>query len=67
MRGEYLGIQNVGGFKQGLVKIEHVYNPMPPVPGQVYPPLLCSRLNNSRINPIVRNSTNGLLITSSPT
>jgi hypothetical protein len=39
VRGEYLGIQNVGGFKQGVVKIKHVYNPMPPVPGQVYPAL----------------------------
>jgi|WetSurSiteA1Bulk_404760.scaffolds.fasta_scaffold15646_2 hypothetical protein len=37
VRGEYLGIKNVGGFKQGLVKINHVYNPMPPIPGQVYP------------------------------
>ena len=37
--GEYLGIQNVGCYKQGLVKITHVNNPMPPVPGQVYPEL----------------------------
>lgn len=37
MRGETMGIQNVGGFKQGLVKIDYVYNPMPPIPGQIYP------------------------------
>jgi hypothetical protein len=39
VRGEYLGVKNVGSFKQGVVKIKEVYNPMPPVPGQVYPPL----------------------------
>jgi hypothetical protein len=38
LRGEYQGIQRIGGFKQGLVKLDYVYNPMPPVPGQVYPP-----------------------------
>ena len=37
LRGEYKGIQRIGGFKQGLVKLDYVYNPMPPVPGQVYP------------------------------
>ena len=37
LRGEYQGIQRIGGFKQGLVKLDYVYNPMPPVPGQVYP------------------------------
>jgi hypothetical protein len=38
LRGEYQGIQRIGGIKQGLVKLDYVYNPMPPVPGQVYPP-----------------------------
>jgi len=44
VRGEYLGVQNVGGFKQGVVKIKQVYNPIPPVPGQVYPPLLLQQI-----------------------
>jgi Pyridoxamine 5'-phosphate oxidase len=39
LRGVYQGIQRIGGFKQGLVSLDYVYNPMPPVPGQVYPPL----------------------------
>lgn len=39
MRGKYLGIQRVGGVKAGLAEIDWVYNPMPPVPGQVYPPV----------------------------
>jgi hypothetical protein len=39
LRGVYQGMQNVGGIKQGVIRITYVYNPMPPVPGQVYPPL----------------------------
>ena len=39
LRGTYLGIRRVGGIRAGLVQVEWVYNPMPPVPGQVYPPL----------------------------
>jgi hypothetical protein len=39
LRGKYLGIQRVGGIKAGIVEVEWVYNPMPPVPGQVYPPV----------------------------
>jgi hypothetical protein len=39
LRGVYQGIQWIGGCKQGLVELDYVYNPMPPVPGQVYPPL----------------------------
>lgn len=39
VRGEYLGYQRVGGVKAGLVKADWVYNPMPPVPGQIYPPV----------------------------
>jgi Pyridoxamine 5'-phosphate oxidase len=37
LRGVYQGIQRIGGIKQGLVKLDYIYNPMPPVPGQVYP------------------------------
>ncbi|HEX7541150.1 MAG TPA: pyridoxamine 5'-phosphate oxidase family protein [Anaerolineales bacterium] len=39
MRGTYQGIRRVGGIKAGVVEVEWVYNPMPPVPGQVYPPV----------------------------
>jgi len=37
LRGKYLGMRRVGGVKAGVVKVEWVYNPMPPVAGQVYP------------------------------
>jgi hypothetical protein len=39
LRGKYLGIHRVGGFMAGVVDVDWVYNPMPPVPGQVYPPV----------------------------
>jgi hypothetical protein len=39
LRGTYLGIRRVGGVKAGVVEVDWVYNPMPPVPGQVYPPV----------------------------
>jgi hypothetical protein len=39
LRGTYLGIRRVGGLRAGLVQVDWVYNPMPPVPGQVYPPV----------------------------
>src|SRR4030042_141174 len=39
LRGKYLGIQRVGGLKVGVAEVDWVYNPMPPVPGQVYPPV----------------------------
>jgi hypothetical protein len=39
LRGTYLGICRVGGIRAGLVQVNWVYNPMPPVPGQVYPPV----------------------------
>ncbi|MBN2044258.1 MAG: pyridoxamine 5'-phosphate oxidase family protein [Anaerolineales bacterium] len=39
LRGKYLGMRRVGGIKSGLVKVNWVYNPMPPVPGQIYPPV----------------------------
>jgi len=37
LRGTYQGIRRVGGIKTGVVEVDWVYNPMPPVPGQVYP------------------------------
>jgi hypothetical protein len=39
LRGTYQGIHRVGGIKAGVMEVDWVYNPMPPVPGQVYPPL----------------------------
>jgi len=39
LRGTYLGLGRVGGLRAGSAAIEWVYNSMPPVPGQVYPPL----------------------------
>lgn len=39
MRGTYSGIQSVAGIPSGLVSIDWVYNSMPPVPQQIYPPL----------------------------
>ncbi|MFL7894268.1 MAG: pyridoxamine 5'-phosphate oxidase family protein [Anaerolineales bacterium] len=38
LRGKYLGIQRKSGFNTALVELDWVYNPMPPVPGQIYPP-----------------------------
>jgi hypothetical protein len=37
LRGIYQGIHRVGGIKAGVVEVDWVYNPMPPVAGQVYP------------------------------
>jgi hypothetical protein len=39
LRGNFLGIQRKSGVQVGLVEINWVYNPMPPVPGQIYPPI----------------------------
>jgi len=39
LRGKYQGLRRVGGVKAGAVEVDWVYNPMPPVPGQVYPPI----------------------------
>jgi len=39
LRGKYLGVRGVAGIKVGVVEVDWVYNPMPPVPGQVYPPV----------------------------
>lgn len=39
MRGTYAGVRRVGGFRCGVLDVEWVYNSMPPVPGQIYPPV----------------------------
>jgi hypothetical protein len=39
MRGDFAGLRRVGGLLCGEVQVDWVYNPMPPIPGQIYPPL----------------------------
>jgi hypothetical protein len=39
LRGKYLGSRRIAGVRAGVVEIDWVYNPMPPVPGQIYPPV----------------------------
>lgn len=46
LRGRYHGIERVGGIRCGVVKINWVYNSMPPVPQQIYPPLKIQQINN---------------------
>ena len=38
-RGRYQGLRWVGPHRCGVMEIDWVYNPMPPVPQQIYPPL----------------------------
>lgn len=38
MRGKYLGLQRLAGIRSGKVRVNWVYNPMPPKPQQIYPP-----------------------------
>lgn len=39
LRGEYKGTRRVHGQRCGIVEVDWVYNPMPPTPRQIYPPL----------------------------
>jgi hypothetical protein len=39
IRGMYKGIRRKAGISCGIVQADWVYNPMPPKPGQIYPPL----------------------------
>ena len=39
LRGTYTGLERRGGVLCGSMKIDWVYSPMPPVAGQVYPPV----------------------------
>lgn len=38
VRGEFQGFSRRGGIHTGSLKVDWVYNSMPPVPGQIYPP-----------------------------
>ena len=37
--GRYEGLRRVAGVRCGSMQVDWVYNPMPPVPGQIYPPI----------------------------
>lgn len=37
LRGAFLGFRRLNGVQVGVLQVDWVYNPMPPVPGQVYP------------------------------
>jgi len=39
VRGTYQGARRLAGFKCGVVQLGWAYNPMPPIPRQIYPPL----------------------------
>lgn len=39
LRGTFTGIQRIGGIASGVVTIDWVYNSMPPVAQQIYPPV----------------------------
>jgi hypothetical protein len=39
LRGIYNGLCRVGGVKVGKMEVDWIYNPMPPVPGQIFPPV----------------------------
>jgi hypothetical protein len=37
LRGQFLGLQRRGAIRCGNVRVDWVYNPMPPTPQQIYP------------------------------
>ncbi len=39
LRGKFTGVRRISGVRAGTIAVDWVYNPMPPVPGQVYPPV----------------------------
>jgi hypothetical protein len=39
LRGTFQGLRRVGGVRCGVLEVDWVYNSMPPVTGQIYPPL----------------------------
>jgi hypothetical protein len=42
VRGKFLGVQRLAGLKCGVVKVNWVYNSMPPTPMQIYPEVALS-------------------------
>ena len=43
-RGVYQGLRWVGPHRCGVLSVDWVYNPMPPVPQQIYPPIPLARV-----------------------
>lgn len=39
LRGSFLGVRRIAGVRCGEVVVDWVYNAMPPIPQQIYPPL----------------------------
>ncbi len=46
MRGTYHGIRRIAGIPCGELDVDWVYNAMPPVPGQIYPPQPLEKVRN---------------------
>jgi hypothetical protein len=46
VRGVWSGIQRRAGVPCGTLQVDWVYNPMPPVPQQIYPPLAVQAVSN---------------------
>jgi hypothetical protein len=44
MRGRYAGMRRFGGVRCGVAQVDWLYNSMPPVAGQVYPPIELSTI-----------------------
>jgi hypothetical protein len=40
MRGKFEGVKRMAGVRCGSIRVNWVYNPMPPKPQQIYPPLV---------------------------
>ena len=39
VRGKFTGFKRHRAVKLGIIEINWVYNSMPPIPGQIYPPV----------------------------
>jgi hypothetical protein len=39
LRGEFQGVRRLAGMRCGVVAVDWVYNAMPPIPQQIYPPV----------------------------
>jgi hypothetical protein len=39
LRGKYLGVNRIAGVCAAMAEIDWGYNPVPSVPGQIYPPV----------------------------
>jgi hypothetical protein len=48
VRGPFGGLRRIGGVRCGTVQVESVYNSMPPVPQQIYPPVALEPIRDFR-------------------